>query len=61
VLLVALLTTTLVASKIVVRFKGSTSAIALSLAKSVVAFAITTTLKPFKKLLYINVALKQLL
>jgi hypothetical protein len=57
-LLVALLIITLVALKITLSSKEDTLSVSVALAISKVAFAVTATLRPFKKLLYINIALR---
>ena len=59
-LLVVLLTITLVASRIILGSKGDTLSVSKVLAISKVAFAATAALRPFEKLLHINVALGQL-
>jgi hypothetical protein len=59
-LLAALLTITLVTLRTALAFKEDTSFVSVVLAKFKVAFAATATLKPFKKSLHINTALRQL-
>jgi hypothetical protein len=59
-LLVALLTITLVALRIEEGSQGSTLFISVVLAKSEVAFAATTALRPLEKSLRINISLRQL-
>jgi hypothetical protein len=59
-LLTALLTITLVVLKITLSFKKDTLFVNIVLVISKVAFVTTATLKFFEKLLYINIALRQL-